>query len=114
DLRHASGRARARLARPVAADGGFVAVLVIELHFPDAGSLKSKRKDLASIKAQLHGRLGAAVAEVAHQDLWQRATLTAALTGGSLPALNTAADNVERWLEYRCPDGVHVQRIVAS
>ena len=93
---------------------GFVAVLVIDLHFPDAGSLKSKRKDLSSIKAQLHGRLGAAVAEVAHQDLWQRATLTAALTGGSFQALCAAADNVERWLEARWPDGVRVQRIVTS
>ena len=51
-----------------------MAVLVIELHFPDAGSLKGKRKELSSIKAQLHGRLGAAVAETDHQDLWQRAT----------------------------------------
>ena len=48
---------------------GFVAVLVIDLHFPDAGSLKGKRKELSSIKAQLHGRLGAAVAEIDHQDL---------------------------------------------
>ena len=40
---------------------GFVAVLVIDLHFPEAGSLKSKRKELSSIKAQLHSRLGAAV-----------------------------------------------------
>jgi uncharacterized protein YlxP (DUF503 family) len=93
---------------------GFVAVLVIELHFPDAGSLKSKRKELASIKAQLHGRMGVAVAEVDHQDLWQRATLTAALTGGSLATLSAAADNVERWLEARCPDGVRVERVLAS
>jgi uncharacterized protein YlxP (DUF503 family) len=93
---------------------GFVAVLVIDLHFPDAGSLKSKRKELSSIKAQLHGRLGAAVSEVDHQDTWQRSTLTAALTGGSLSTLSTAADRVERWLDARWPDGVRVQRIVAS
>jgi uncharacterized protein len=93
---------------------GFVAVLVIDLHFPDSGSLKSKRKELSSIKAQLHGRLGAAVAEVDHQDTWQRSTLTAALTGGSLATLSTAADRVERWLDARWPEGVHVQRIVAS
>jgi uncharacterized protein YlxP (DUF503 family) len=93
---------------------GFVAVLVIDLHFPDAGSLKSKRKELSSIKAQLHGRLGAAVAEVDHQDLWQRARLTAALTGGSLPVLAAAADNLERWIEARWPDNVQVQRIVTS
>jgi uncharacterized protein YlxP (DUF503 family) len=89
-------------------------VLVIDLHFPDAGSLKSKRKELSSIKAQLHGRLGAAVAEVDHQDTWQRSTLTAALTGGSLATLSAAADRLERWLDARWPDGVRVQRFVAS
>ena len=93
---------------------GFVAVLVIDLHFPEAGSLKSKRKELSSIKAQLHGRLGVAVAETDHQDLWQRARLTAALTGGSLATLSAAVDNVERWLLARCPDGVRVERLVAS
>ena len=93
---------------------GFVAVLVIDLHFPDAGSLKSKRKELSSIKAQLHGRMGAAVAEVDHQDLWQRARLTAALTGGSLAVLAAAADNLERWIEARWPENVSVQRIVTS
>jgi len=93
---------------------GYVAVLVIDLHFPEAGSLKSKRKELASIKAQLHGRLGVAVSEVDHQNLWQRARLTAALTGGSLAVLAAAADNVERWLQARCPDGVRVERVLAS
>jgi uncharacterized protein len=93
---------------------GFVAVLVIDLHFPDSGSLKTKRKELSSIKAQLHGRLGAAVSEVDHQDLWQRARLTAALTGGSLSVLCAAADNLERWLEARWPEHVHIERIVTS
>jgi uncharacterized protein YlxP (DUF503 family) len=93
---------------------GFVAVLVIHLHFPEAGSLKGKRKELSSVKAQLHGRLGVAVAEIDHQDLWQRATLTAALTGSSLATLATAADRVERWLEARFPEGVRVERLVSS
>jgi uncharacterized protein YlxP (DUF503 family) len=96
------------------AASGYVAVLVIDLHFPEAGSLKSKRKELASIKAQLHGRLGVAVSETDHQDLWQRARLTAALTGGSLATLAAAADKVERWLGARCPDGVRVQRVMVS
>jgi hypothetical protein len=93
---------------------GYVAVLVIDLHFPDAESLKGKRKELSSIKAQLHRRLGVAVAEVDHQDLWQRARLTAALAGGSLAQLSSAADNVERWILARWPEAVHVQRIVTS
>jgi uncharacterized protein len=99
---------------PGPSSGGFVAVLVIDLHFPDAGSLKSKRKELSSIKAQLRGRLGVAVAETGYQDLWQRATLTAALTGGSLRRLAAAADEVERWIVARCPEGTSVERLVAS
>jgi uncharacterized protein YlxP (DUF503 family) len=95
-------------------ESGFVAVLVIDLHFADAASLKSKRKELSSIKAVLRGRHGAAVAEIDHHDLWQRSTLTAALTGGSLQTLTAAADRAERWLQARVPDGVRVQRIVAS
>lgn len=96
------------------ASSGFVALLVIDLHFPEAESLKTKRRELSSIKAQLHTRLGAAVAEVDHQDLWQRARLTAALTSGSLSTLSAAADGVERWLDSRCPAGVAVQRMIAS
>jgi uncharacterized protein len=92
----------------------FVAVLVIDLHFPDAGSLKAKRKELSSIKAQLRGRLGVAVTETDHQDLWQRATLTGALTGGDLTTLSSAVDNVERWLLARCPDGAAIERIIHS
>ena len=98
----------------MSSENGFVAVLVIHLHFPEAGSLKSKRKELSSIKSQLHGRLGVAVSETDHADLWQRATLTAALTGGSLATLSSAVAKVERWLDARCPDGVRVERVLAS
>lgn len=94
--------------------GGFVAVLVIDVHFPDAGSLKGKRKELSSLKAQLHQRLGVAVAETGHHDLWQRSTLTAALVSGSLPALTTAVERVERWLDAQLPQGVSVERHVLS
>jgi uncharacterized protein YlxP (DUF503 family) len=92
----------------------YVALLLIDLHFPQAGSLKAKRKELQSVKAQLHGRLGCAVAEVDHQDVWQRAQLSVALTSGSLGQLDRQADSVERWLVDRFPDTVSVQRIVTS
>ncbi len=95
-------------------ESGFVAVLVVDLHFPEAGSLKSKRKELSSIKAGLRTRLGAAVAETEYQDLWQRARLTLSLTGGSPTGVSAAADRIERWLQARCPDGVYVERILAS
>jgi uncharacterized protein len=93
---------------------GFVSVLQIELHFPDAGSLKAKRKELAPVKAHLRQRMGASVAEIGHQDLWQRATLLAALVAGSTGPLDDAADHLEGWLDARFPHGSRVERLVTS
>jgi uncharacterized protein YlxP (DUF503 family) len=92
----------------------FVALLRIELHFPAAHSLKAKRSELQSVKAHLHQRLGAAVAEVDHQDLWQRATLAAALCSSSPAHLERKVDGLEAWLDARYPQGVAVQRTLAS
>ena len=75
-----------------------MAVLVIDLHFPDAGSLKAKRKELSSIKAQLSGRLGVAVAETGYQDLWQRARLTLVVVRRESHAAVEALDRAERYL----------------
>jgi uncharacterized protein YlxP (DUF503 family) len=55
---------------------GYVGILTVELRFPEAGSLKGKRKYVKSAKAQLQNRFGAAVAEVDHHELWQRSRLT--------------------------------------
>jgi uncharacterized protein YlxP (DUF503 family) len=93
---------------------GFVAVLEVHLHFPQAGSLKAKRKELAPVKAFLQGRIGASVAEIDHHDRWQRATLVVALAAGSAPRLWEAADSVERWLDARFPHGARVHRTLTS
>ena len=92
----------------------FIAVLEIHLHFPDNGSLKGKRKELQSVKAQLHRRFGAAVAETDHHDLWQRSTVTASLVGRTAADVHTCADMIERWLDGQFPQGVRVERTVLS
>jgi len=92
----------------------FVAVLRIDVHFPNAGSLKAKRAELNAVKAGLRQRCGAAVAEVAHQDAWQRSTLLASLCAGSEHGVDRQVDGVRRWLDSRLPEGVRVQRRVAS
>ena len=66
------------------------------------------------VKARLRERCGATVAEVAHHDAWQRATLAVALTAGSPGRCTEAADNVQRMLDARFPQGVRVERRVAS
>ena len=58
---------------------GFIGILSFDLHFPEGSSLKGKRKELLSLKADLQRRVGASVAEVDHHELWQRARLTVAV-----------------------------------
>ncbi len=94
--------------------GAYAALLLVHLHFPGAGSLKAKRSELQSVKAQLHGRHGLTVAEVDHHDAWQRSTLAAALTGGSATTLDASVDRIVRWLEARFPQGVRIERTLVS
>jgi uncharacterized protein YlxP (DUF503 family) len=60
----------------------FVGIVRIELHIPAAGSLKDKRSVVQSLKERIRQRVHAAVAEVDHQDLWQRAALGVAVISG--------------------------------
>ena len=55
-----------------------MAVGLVELHLPDVGSLKGKRHALKGLKERVRARYEVSVAEVDHQDLWQRATLAIA------------------------------------
>jgi uncharacterized protein YlxP (DUF503 family) len=52
-----------------------IGLLTLEIHIPEAHSLKDKRQVLRSLKDRLRGRFNVAVAELEHQDLWQRATV---------------------------------------
>jgi uncharacterized protein len=77
---------------------GFVGILSVELHFPESGSLKGKRKFVKSAKAQLQNRFGAAVAEVDHHELWQRSRLTLACVAREHAELERLLDDAERYL----------------
>jgi hypothetical protein len=92
----------------------FVVLMRVHLHFPQAGSLKGKRAELNRVKALLRERLHASVSEVAHQDTWQRSTLAVAVTSGTASGALRAADTVEHALEQRLPQGMRVERRLAS
>ena len=92
----------------------FVCLLEIHLHFPDNRSLKGKRKELAPLKAQLQRRFGAAVSETDHHDLWQRATLSAALVGRDAHTVDDAAAKLTRYVESQFPQGVRIERGLMS
>jgi uncharacterized protein len=92
----------------------FAGLVLIHLHFPDAGSLKGKRKELSSLKAQLQTRLHVAVSEVDHHDLWQRSTLAVAVTGGTASEVHRSIDRVDRFVADRCPQGHRMEATVVS
>jgi uncharacterized protein len=77
---------------------GFVGILSVELHFPESGSLKGKRKFVKSAKAQLQRRFGASVAEVDHHELWQRARLMVACVAREHGEVERLLDDAERYL----------------
>jgi uncharacterized protein len=76
-----------------------VALLSLELHLPVARSLKDKRMVLRGVKERLR-RHNVAVAELEHQDLWQRAGLgivtIAATEALARRELDAVIDEVER------------------
>jgi uncharacterized protein YlxP (DUF503 family) len=92
----------------------YVCLIEIHLHFPSNGSLKGKRKEILSLRAGLQRRFGAAVSETDHQDLWQRATLSAVLVGGQAGVLEQAADKLVRYVDAQFPDGVRTERGLVS
>jgi uncharacterized protein YlxP (DUF503 family) len=67
-----------------------------------------------SLKAQLRQRFGATAAETDHHELWQRATLTAALVGRELGPLEAAMDDLERFVLSRFPETVRFRRGVTT
>jgi uncharacterized protein YlxP (DUF503 family) len=59
-----------------------VGTLRMELHIPASHSLKAKRSVVNHVKERLRTRFNASVAEIDHQDLWQRAALGVAVVSG--------------------------------
>ena len=91
---------------------GYVGILSVELHFPEAGSLKGKRHFVRSAKAQLQNRFGAAVAEVDHHELWQRSRLTVACVARQLRELDELLDAAERYLSAQEYELVRAERSI--
>ena len=54
-----------------------IGVLTLELRLEHSHSLKDKRHVLESLKTRLRNKFNVSVAEIDHQDLWQRGVLAA-------------------------------------
>lgn len=70
-----------------------------ELHIPAAHSLKEKRSVVKSLKDRLHKEYDVSVAETAHQDVWQRAELTACIVSSDRRHAESVLAAVDRLVE---------------
>lgn len=75
-----------------------VGVLHVELHLPNAHSLKEKRSVLNSVKARMRGKFNVAVAEAETNDTWQRAALGVAAVGSERVYVDGLLEGVIQWL----------------
>jgi uncharacterized protein YlxP (DUF503 family) len=74
------------------------AAVSFDLHVPESRSLKAKRAAVRPIVDGLRHRFKVSVAEVDHQDRWQRATIGVAVVSSSERHLREVLDSVERFV----------------
>jgi len=70
-----------------------VGLLTLELHIPDARSLKDKRQILRSLKDRLRRKFNIAIAELDFHDVWQSSTI-------GIVTLSNAQQHVEESLQH--------------
>ena len=76
-----------------------VGVCQLELYLHDNFSLKGKRQVLKSIVQRARKRFNIAIAEVADQDLWQKAVLGICAVGNDRQKVNSTLDQVIHFIE---------------
>ena len=74
--------------------GMIIGLCTVELHFPEAQSLKSKRKILVSLKTKLQNRFNISIAEIDESHLWQKAILGIASVANDTARVNQTLDHV--------------------
>jgi uncharacterized protein YlxP (DUF503 family) len=84
----------------VSDDNGAVhaAAMTFDLHIPESRSLKAKRGAVRPIVDGLRHRFRISVAEVDHQDQWQRATIAVAVVAESDGRVRELLEAAERFV----------------
>lgn len=73
-----------------------IGICSLELHFPESGSLKSKRQYLRRIKDRIKNNFNVSIAEVENNDLWQRTTVGVAVVANNKRFANEVLSHVVR------------------
>lgn len=71
-----------------------IGLLTLEIQITDAQSLKDKRQVLRSLKDRLRAHYNVAIAELAHQDLWQRSRVGVVTISGDVRHLEESLSQI--------------------
>jgi uncharacterized protein YlxP (DUF503 family) len=75
-----------------------VGIARLTLFIPDSHSLKEKRMVVRRVKDRVRAKFNAAIAEVEDNDVWQRAVLGMAVVGNERRFVESALDEVVRFV----------------
>jgi uncharacterized protein YlxP (DUF503 family) len=89
-----------------------LAVQTWELHLEGCQSLKDKRSVLKPLVGSLRRSFNVSVAEVDHQDLWQRAGIACAAVGTARTVVEETLRSADRLIEQA--DGVRIVDTVTA
>ena len=89
-----------------------IATLSIHLHIPGCASLKEKRGRIKPLIARLHREFNVSVAEMDLQDTWQETVLVCAMVGNEQGHVQSALQNVAKWVEGNWTDGDVIEQRV--
>lgn len=74
----------------------FIGIAKFELFIPASESLKDKRRVIRSVTGTLRAKFNVAVAEVDHQDLWQRTAIGTSCVAESAAHCRRVLQEVEK------------------
>jgi uncharacterized protein YlxP (DUF503 family) len=82
-----------------------IGILTFHLHLPACVSLKEKRGRLKPLLARLHRQFNISTGEMGLQDKWHEAVICCGMVGDDSAYLQSALQNVRKWVEANWPDG---------
>jgi uncharacterized protein YlxP (DUF503 family) len=86
----------------------FVGIVRFELFIPASRSLKEKRRVIRSLTDAVRRHCNVAIAEIDHQDLWQRTALGVSCVAGSRAQCEKVLQQVEKTMARTVVDGAEI------
>ena len=71
-----------------------IGLLMLDLHIPEAASLKSKRKVISSLKERIRSKFNVSVAEIGELDKWQRTVFGVVSIGNNKRYIDSSISEV--------------------